>query len=284
VALYLVLNQVSLFLARLRPSQVERFADSLTAIVFDWLRIRRGLIMKNLRIAFGKEKSEGELEAIGRASVYNFFLTIFEFLRSVKIDIARDVSIEGDEHIKGALAKGQGVYILCMHLGNWEAMGAAVSRQICPAYVLVKKVGGASVNRFVDELREKNKFYTVKRKSRGDGFRAIKDTLARGEIIGFVMDQARPGEPRVPFFGAPAKTNTSLAAIWRRAEAPIVPAYIERFGIGKHRVTFLPEVTLVKTADESADVLSHTQKFNEVVERCVTRRPEQYFWMHDRWK
>ena len=100
-------------------------------------------------------------------------------------------------------------------MGNWEAMGAAWAL-VTPAHVLVKKVGSSSVDRFVSELRDRNGFLTVKRKKKGDGFSAIRDVLARGEIVGFVMDQARPGEPKLPFFGRPAKTNTSFAAIWRQ--------------------------------------------------------------------
>jgi len=182
------------------------------------------------------------------------------------------------------LAQGKGAYILCMHLGNWEAMGAACSRNFGPSHVLVKAVGTSGLNRFVSEYRERNGFHWVKRQRKGDGLKAIANVLARGEIVGFVMDQARPGEPKLPFFGHLAKTNTSFAAILRRHQAPVVPSFVIREGFHKHTEYFLPPVELSFSEDAEADVLKHSALFNRIVEDCVKRCPEQYFWLHNRWK
>jgi KDO2-lipid IV(A) lauroyltransferase len=269
----------------LGPRWSGRLARAMAVLVFDVLRIRRQRIMSNLRLAFGPDRSDAELARIGRASVENFALTALEFLRSGHDgDIAANVELRGGEHMRAALAQGHGVYVLCFHLGNWEAMGAKVTRALAPAHVLVKKVGSGGMDRFVSETREKNGFLTVKRRSKGDGYRAIKEVLQRNEIVGFVMDQARPGEPKLPFFGHPAKTNTSLAAIWRRAPAPIVPGFIRRTGVDRHVLEFFPELTLETTEDAARDVETHTTQFNAVVEACVRKAPEQYFWMHNRWK
>jgi len=266
------------------PRVADRAAWYLAVFVFDVLRLRRRLILRNLTIAFGKTIPDNEKIRIGRESVYNFALTMVEFLRSGGSDIAGAININGAEHIREALARNQGVYILCFHLGNWEAMGAACTRFVAPSHVLVKRVGSSGVNRFVSETRARNGFLAVRRQGKGDGYKAIVKALGRGEIIGFVMDQARPGNPRLPFFGRPAKTNTSFAAIWRRHPAPIVPAYIVRKSIGSHVIEFLPEVKLDMTPDEMQDVLRHSEQFNRVVEGAVRRKPEQYFWMHNRWK
>lgn len=113
--------------------------------------------------------------------------------------------------------------------------------------------------------------------------KGIKDVLSRGEIVGFAFDQARPGEPRLPFFDHPAKTNTSLAAIWNKFEAPIVPVCIYRRGFGKHELHIEPELKM-DPIDGKDDILDISTRFNHVVERMVTRHPEQYFWLHNRWK
>ena len=98
------------------------------------------------------------------------------------------------------------------------------------------------------------------------------------------MDQARPGEPKLPFFGHPAKTNTSFAAICRRFRAPIVPSFVLRQSFNRHVQYFLPEVSLEYTGDTDADILKQSTEFNAVVETCIRRCPEQYFWLHNRWK
>ncbi len=276
------------FLAGVIGSMSDRALDltvrAITFIFFDLLRARRSLIIRNLKIAFGDSKSEQELVRIGRASVYNFVMTAFEFFRSYKTDIAADIKVEGSEHLKAALAQKKGVYILCFHMGNWEAMGAACTRWFGPSYVLVKKVGSPNVDRFVSELRDKNGFLSIKRRKKGDGYQGIKDALGRNEIVGFVMDQARPGEPKLPFFGKPAKTNTSFAAIWRRNPVPIIPAYINRTGVSKHVLRFFPEIHPVLTDDAEKDIIEHSVMFNQVVETHVRTSPEHYFWMHNRWK
>ncbi len=281
--MYWILKLVASFVSLRSDESIERFARALAFVTFDLLRLRRGLVLNNLALAF-PEKSEAERVAIGRASMKNFALTALEFFRSQGTDIAARIEIRGVEHARAALEQGSGIYILCFHLGNWEAMGAAVTRMIAPAYVLVKKVGGTSVDRFVSELREKNGFLTVKRRKKGDGYAAIKEILGRGEIVGFVMDQARPGEPKLPFFGRPAKTNTSLAAIRQRVPGPVVPSYILRTGPSQHVVEFFPELKLEESGDAGRDVLEHSTKFNAIVEACVRKAPEQYFWMHNRWK
>jgi KDO2-lipid IV(A) lauroyltransferase len=281
--MYWVLSGFAAVISRMSSGAIDAAARALAVLLFDVLRVRRGLVLRNLGIAF-PDLAAAERVRIGRLSVYNFILTTLELFRSQGTDIARDVELRGVEHARAALAKRQGAYILCFHMGNWEAMGAACTRLVAPSHVLVKKVGSASVDRFVAGLREKNGFLTVKRRKKGDGFTAIGEVLARGEIVGFVMDQARPGEPKLPFFGRPAQTNTSLAAIWRRLPAPIIPAYVHRTGVSRHVVEFFPEVELTVTDDSAADILAHSTMFNQVVEKHVRKTPEQYFWMHNRWK
>lgn len=283
--MYYFLKAMSWLISKLSPRGLERVAAAMAFLVFDVLRLRRALILKNLRIAFpNNEYTQAELVKIGRKSIYHFALTALEFFHSQGHDIAADINVVGDENIRDALEKNQGVYVLCFHLGNWEAMGAKISRTICPAHVLVKKVGSSAVNRFVEERRSQNGFITVKRKKKGDGFRAIKDVLQSKEIVGFVMDQARPGEPRLPFFGAPAKTNTSFAAIWHRAQAPIVPSYIMRKSACVHELRFFPEIQVEMQGNTESEIHKQSTFFNSVVERYVRDCPEQYFWAHNRWK
>lgn len=279
-----VLTLFAEIISRLSSEAIERLARGLAWLSFDLFRLRRRLILTNLAIAFGADLTPAQRVELGRRSVYHTLLTFLEFFRARRTDIAGEIEMRGDEHLRKALAEGRGAYVLCFHLGNWEAMGAKFNRAIGPSYVVVKKVGSPSVDRFVSEMRARIRFLTIKREHKGDGYRQIVDVLSRGEVVGFVIDQARPGEPKLPFFGHPAKTNTSFAAIWRRHPAPIVPSYITRRGVSRHTLEILPPVELTTTDDPEADVLAHSEHFNRIVEACVRRCPEQYFWMHNRWK
>lgn len=279
-----ILSLIGDLLGRLKFGSLSRLAKSISFIFFDILRFRHQIVLKNLRIAFSDSKSEQEILQIARASFYHFVLTLLEFLASRRQDISANVEIVGRQHITAALAENKGVYVLCCHLGSWEAMGSAFTRFIVPAHVLVKKVGNGSVNHFVESLRQHNDFLTVKRAKKGDGYEAIKQILANKQVVGFVMDQARPGEPRLPFFGKPAKTNTSLAAIWRRNPAPIVPVFLVRKSDGSKTMTILPALEIHSSTDSAQDILDHSLLFNRTVEDMVRSCPDQYFWLHDRWK
>jgi KDO2-lipid IV(A) lauroyltransferase len=163
-------------------------------------------------------------------------------------------------------------------------MGGAMTKRFGPTYVIVKKVGSPGMDRFVSEMRTRNRFMTIERKGKGTASEAIKQALARNEIIGFVMDQARPSEPKYAFFGHPAKTNTGFAAIWRKNPAPILSAHCERVGLGRHVIKIHPRIPLSPTEDLAADIETFTNRFNREVEMIVKICPSQYFWMHNRWK
>jgi len=262
----------------------ERLARLISWFLFDVTRVRRDLMISNLEIAF-PGMSDDERIRTARESLYHLCLTMIEFLASKQRDISAQVSVKNPEYVREILARGEGMYAVVTHLGNWEAFGSALTRKVAPTHVIVKKVGGPAMNRRVEELRAFNDFLTIKRKKKGDAFAAIREALASNGVIGFVMDQSRPGEPKLPFFGRPAKTNTSLAAIWRKCPAPLVPAMLHRIpGTRRMEIEFLPEIKLETTDDEAADIQRHSTVFNGAVEAIIRRHPDQYFWMHARWK
>ncbi len=281
--MYFILSGIAWLLSRCSWSSIARLAWVLSGIAYH-LRFRRRIVSKNLNIAFGDTITPMQRQNMARQCYYHFTLTALETLRSQYLDIAADITLQNADYIRQALREQNGVYILCMHMGNWEAQGAATTRLVTPCYVFVKRVGSPGVDRWVQTMRRRNGFEPLLRQKKGDGVRMVKETLGRGEIIGFVADQARPGEPRLPFFGVPAKTNTSLAAIVRRLPAPVVPSYIRRLAPGRHVLEFLPPLELQMTDDADADILRHTQQFNDAVEAMIRQNPEQYFWLHDRWK
>ncbi len=266
------------------PGGLNRLATVLAVLSFDVLRFRRRLILRNLEIAFGSEWSAQQRVAVGRASMRNFFLTVFEFLESVERDLLAELTEEGKEHAHQALEGGQGAYILCGHLGNWEAMGGAGSRFAAPSHALVKEVGKGGANRLVDELRRKAGFSPIYRKPKGSAMKAIYQALRRNELVAFILDQARPGAPRIPFFGTPAKTQTSLAAIWRKTPRPVIPVSIHRTAPRQHHVKGWPPLELTRTDNAEQDMITLTTTFNATLEKMIRTAPEQYFWLHDRWK
>ncbi|MEI8025599.1 MAG: lysophospholipid acyltransferase family protein [Pseudomonadota bacterium] len=253
-------------------------------IAYKILRIRRSLILKNLDIAFPDKYTKIEKDEIGFNSVVSFIFTELELLASKNGKLSESVTFANSHVLTDILKRGQGAYVLCIHIASWEACAAAVNRKIGRAHLIVKKVGGVKTDAFVRKIREDNGFLSIKREKKGDAYRAIGDIIGRGEIVGFVMDQARPGEPELPFFGRPAKTNTSFSGIWKKIPAPIVPCWSRRTEIGKYEVFFGEEIHPVVTGNDKEDNITQSLQFNRVVEDMIRQCPSQYFWLHNRWK
>lgn len=279
-----MLHFFSIVLSLMPARVIHGFSYSLAYILVKIFRFKLKLMRKNLDRAFGDTLTLVQKDRIALTSVVSFLETEVEFLAARNGKLSEKVEIKGRSHLDLALEKGKGAYILCIHMGSWEAMGAAMTHQITPTHVVVKKVGGPRLDAFVCWLRAKNGFNIIARKKKGDALVAMKKILSDNEVVGFVIDQARPGEPKLPFFGHPAKTNTSFAAIWSKQKAPIIPGYCVRKSPGHYEVTLMPEVELVCSEDSKKDIIDHSLRFNQIVESMIRKCPEQYFWLHDRWK
>ncbi len=282
--MYRVIKLLGHWLSRRRPETLERMARVLAILCFDLLRLRRRLIIKNLTIAFGERWSVAQRVATGRAAWKHFFLTAMETLRAVDTDVLAETTYEGIEHISAALAQGRGAYMIAGHMGNWEVMAGAGTRFAAPTSCLVKEIGKGGANQLIDELRRKIGWTPIYRKPAGTALKQVRAALERNELVAFMLDQARPGAPLIPFFGQPAKTLTSLAAFWRKHPSPVIPVHIQRRSPTRHHVTVWPPLDFQRSGDHRDDTLANTALCNRMIEKIIQQCPEQYFWLHNRWK
>ena len=278
----MVLELCSFVIKKMNSNKYDKLAHFLAYLSFNVLRVRRKIVETNLNIVYNNTKTDKEKRTIAYRCYYNFFLTGIECLAKPNGDISETVVVEGQEHMQHAK---NGAYLLCLHMGNWEAMVSKFPELGYTINGVVKKVGSNSINNYVSKMRIKNGTIPTERGGKkGDTFEKIKNQILRHELAGFFLDHSRPGAPKLPFFGKPAKTNTSLAALVKKVPAPVIPIYIVREGVAKHRLTILAPVELKDTDNYKKDVLENTLKFNEVFEGIIKKCPEQYFWLHNRWK
>lgn len=273
----------SRFFAQRSADTLERWARSLGFVCYRLLGLRRGVMDYNLQLAFPMA-APSERRLIAEDSWRSFLLTIFETLGAGARNLSAEVKIEGREHLDAALAEGKGCLLLCIHTGNWEALAGAISQQVAPTHVVVKKVGGKFMNQLVSWVRRQLGYNAIIKGEGSQAARLIFKALGRNEIVGFVMDQYKHRAPRLPYFGKVTQTNDGLATIWRRSGAPVLPILIERCATRQHVAKIWPVLELEKTDVPAADILAATARFNRVMEAMVLSCPQQYFWMHDRWK
>ena len=246
----------------------------------------RGIGMRNLEIAF-PEKTVEEREAILRKVYRNLGWQIAEFcLMSgyTKEYADKFVRYEGLENYVVARRKGRGVLVLTGHLGAWELSSFYHSLAGMPMGMVIRRLDNRLVDEFVNRIRclHGNRIL-----HKDDFARGLLAAMHRGETVGILMDtnMTPPQGLFVPFFGVEACTAAGMARIAMKTGAAVVPGFLLwEESEGKYVLRFGEELELVKTGDVGADVVANTALFAAVTEAYVRAYPEQWLWLHRRWK
>lgn len=248
----------------------------------------RRLSLENLALAF-PEKSEGERRRIARASFARVGECAMEwFAVSRRPDYARRVILEGREHLDAARAKGKGVLWVTGHVGNWELMAAATALAGYPCAVIATVVRYERINRLTIEERGRLGIATIQRETPSAG-RDLLKTLRRNDMIGILMDHDSKRIPcvQVPFFGRPAWTAVGVAELSLRFGAPAVSGFFRREPDGTMRVRIAPPIWPpegVPKEDQLRVARELTAKYTQRIEEFVRAHPEDWAWMHRRWR
>ena len=241
----------------------------------------RRLVQHNLGIAFGREKSVPELRTLARK---HFAMLGANLLSSIKLprlsreEIERVVKMEGLETLTTGAAAGKGFVMVISHLGNWE-MFAQLSPILfpCPVGTIYQALG----NRFIDaEVRRDRARLGLSVFERKEGFGAAAKFMREGGAVGVLVDQ-HAGDAGLwcPFFARLASTSTLAATLALRTGAWLVPAAVFTDGIARWRCVIRPPIE-----PEGEDASAITARLNETLEAQIREQPEDWFWVHNRWK
>ncbi len=283
----LILDLFGFFLSSLGFKGLHVASRILGFIAFDLLRIRRKVILENLNIAFGSELNIEQRIKLGRESTSNFILTTLEFMGSKGLYPKAKVRITGHKIALDALARQNGILFLGTHTSNFELMCALGTKHVAPAHGVTKAVGSGAFEAWVRKRRSENGEFEIKRDAQHRGQTEILAVLDKNETIGFMVDQRRKKGIVAPFFGRPALTNSGLFYFkLLRPGVAIVPVLIYRHAPGDFEFIFWDEILAERNGNESDTefIERHTIAMNILVEKIVRSRPQEYFWMHKRWK
>lgn len=231
------------------------------------------------------EHAPGEIERMVRRCFRHQCLTLIEFLRMTEWDgneIERRVEERGLDRLDAALAAGRGAILVSAHYGNWELATARLVRAGYPMNVVARDADDAETNALMLRIRRAAGYKVIPRQNAARGVLAC---LRRNEVVGILMDQnTTQGEVYVDFFGRPAATTPAPAILARRTGARLVPGFIRRLGDGTHVGEVLDAVEWEETDDPDHDVREITQRLTATIEAWVRGEPEQWLWVHNRWK
>ncbi|HEY3346914.1 MAG TPA: lysophospholipid acyltransferase family protein, partial [Nitrospirota bacterium] len=243
------------------------------------------LALNNIKESF-KDFTDEQAEELARASFRNVGYTAFEFVQSWKFNkkfITDRVKFKNRQILDDAYAKNMGVVVLTGHIGNWEFLALNESIIGKPNGVVARPLDNPYLDKAVAKMRCRFGNIII---NKNRGMRGIFRALDDGKAVGVLLDQnVRKNEGVfVDFFGRPACTNKGLALIAIKTKAPIIPAFIHRTGLDTHELVIGDPMPLVDTGDREADVLANTIAYTKTIEDFVRQYPDQWFWMHNRWK
>ncbi len=283
--IYRLLKRAVFLLGCLPVSVADFIAKVLGRLWFRLDRRHRDITLQNLTHAYGREWSRERIEKTARQVFVNITAMLFEVAWSTRLskrNLLSRFTIKGMEHVAAAHAKGRGVVVITCHMGNFEMLIPVIDGTGLDGYAIYRTLDFAPLERLMRDLRQR--FGVTMIPMRGAS-RKLEMILSSGGVVGTLIDQNVDWYKGVfvRFFGRSACTNSGLAKLVMKTRSPVVPMYTIR---DKRRfvIRFLPEVPISVTGDPILDVETNTQRFTTAVETMVRQCPDQYFWVHNRWK
>lgn len=256
---------------------------------FDVFGFRKKIVLENLQIAFPEWSDERRLR-VGRESVYQLGYNFSEFLTIPAMTprwLEKNVVFEGWENLEKAREQKKGIFFLSLHLGNGDMAANAITLKGQEVFIITKRfktkwfddlwfsIRGAQGVKYIDAHGPSNAFEILK-------------ALKRNAGLVFVLDQfmGRPYGVETRFFGRKTGSAYGLALFFQKTKAPVLPIYTYEGADNKIHVVFEPalDTSSCVVDDKDQSIRNLTQTFNDKLEEIVRKHPEQWMWVHRRWK
>ncbi len=259
----------------------RRLARALTPIVYRLVPRVRNAGVANLDLAYGDTLTAVEKQRILYGSIENMLIVAFELFHIPKLEGAfldRNIRVKNPEY----LPRDTGCVVIGAHHGNWEWSATTMARRGYKACEIVREFDHPYLDAYIDATRRSAGVVTI---PKDKAAREIIERLADGWIVGILADQ-NPRENAVPvtFFGQPCWATIGPALAATRAHVPVVAVSIARDPDGGYTVEFSPPIPMVHSGRLRDDLLENTQRCQDALEAIVRRAPEQWLWLHRRWK
>ncbi|KPJ60768.1 MAG: hypothetical protein AMJ46_04665 [Latescibacteria bacterium DG_63] len=272
-------------LLQLLPHETAlRLGSLLGSFVFDVVRLRRKIVMGNLRTVF-PEKDEEELLQIARNTYRNFAMSLAEYAR-LPVTSAQEmrdrITIQGLENLDKALARSEGAVLVTGHFGSWELMGASLIAHGYPVQFLVGEQKNKAVDNLMNRLRQSKGIGIIKM---GAAMRNVLKALRGNQFVAMLCDQdAGSHGVFVDFLGRPASTPVGPASFALRTGACLIAGFILRENLSHHSVILEEPILPAPTGNREEDERRYTQAHTSLLEKYVRQRPDHWLWLHRRWK
>lgn len=258
-----------------------RFAGKLT---YYFVRSRREVALSNLDLAYGDQLSRPTKVTIAKSSFVNLVTTILELCYSplIKRPMAELVALANPDVFLRAYQEGKGIIVLVPHMGNWEVCGRWFAEQGIVHNAVVRRQKKGWVDRIVTSIRKTNRIIEIDKRN---GLQKVLRALRRGEMVSMLIDQHAQREAvKVDFFGQPAMTHASAALLAMKTGCKVIVCAGFRHPDGSFGGVFSDPIVTTVTRNRDQDLIDNTQRYVAAIEALVRQNPQDWMWMHRRWK
>lgn len=276
-----------IFASNLLPRKVWlAFCGLLGRIAYSFATKNRELSIAHLGLAYSKEKSLREISALSKEMFAMLGRNAGDILRARAVktlaDLDKFIVVHDYKNFEQANAKGKGVIFLTCHLGAFDLQITVMSLRGLKPNIIGTPLKDDRLNELLFDYR--NAYGAVAIERGKETLRLIK-ALKRGGAVAILIDQDTRVKSRfVDFFGMRAATPVGAAILAMKTGAAVVPTYIYLGEDNLQHMHILPEIPLVLSGDDEQDMITNTQNYTHFIEEQVRKHPEQWVWMHERWK
>lgn len=257
-------------------------ASRLGDLAYYLLPKRRRVASQNIEAAYQGTLLPAEKQKIVRETFRNLGVSLMEFFRmsSMRQEASQRFSIQGEEHLDRALARGKGVIFVVSHLGSWEYLSFLFYLRQYRGSVIVREIKNPYIYQWLQGLRSETRIQPIDRVHSAKG---ILRALKKNQMVAILIDQwAGKDGLWVDFFGTKTSTTSIPARLAHRTGAALVPGYCLRTSAGHYQITIQPEVVF-DPGDLNGE-METTLRLNQQLEKEIRLHPGQWTWAHRRWK
>jgi KDO2-lipid IV(A) lauroyltransferase len=252
-----------------------------------WIIGRNRIGMINLRLVLGREKFKGQFRQILKDMWINFGRNAVEFARFPRFNkdnINRYVTWENIRYFEEARERGHGILLVTAHFGNWDLIALSSGMNGFPVNLITKHMRSKAITDFWMKWRARGGINPIFKK---EAVREIVQLLRHNKLVAFVLDQdtkPKEGGIFVDFFGHAASTLSAPALLSQKRGTPVVPVFLVRESRYTHRAVVEPPIEFEDVGSHDENLRHNTRRYLEVLERYVRKYPEQWLWVHRRWR
>ncbi len=277
------LNGLTALPPRLAYGMGARLGD----LVYAGLSSRRRVTLDNLALTLGAQQSGAERQELAREVFRHMGRHLVDFAHLRHMNASRIQRMctnwEAISRLDALASRGRGVLLISAHFGSWELLPALALLLETPVNVIVRPPDHPVVHRLAEAYRQRCGYRVI---GRHQALRESLRALNRREIVAMLMDQSsvRDEAVEVEFMDIKTFTPKGPALLALRAKCPVVGSFLVCEAPGRHRLVLTEDIPIARTGHMQRDLEENSRRFNHVIETQIRQHPEQWFWLHRRWK